>query len=263
MNQKTGDNLIVLTKDLFGLQYDILDVALETNIFSSNNQNFTVIDFLGRKVIWINPIKEGDHYLAQRVRLACLQPDGFDDYGVVSKFLSVLSYISQGQVVYELFNSQGPFPGPSCVRKSLFNHFREVDILYEFINLNLNKLTDLHWSQLAFYRQGINARSPYLSFLSFWKIIESSFQYDSEKIKYFINSEIASLDYNQAWGKLSDKDAYVRLYTSRTAAAHYAVGNGKKQRIQNPDNPYEYIPMIKDADIIKRLAEKLLLSFMQ
>ena len=77
-----SDELIRITEKELGRKNQILEYALETTIYHSDNSDkyiqFLVVPFINRKVIWINPIEKGKGILySQRVRVDCQGNNGY------------------------------------------------------------------------------------------------------------------------------------------------------------------------------------------
>jgi hypothetical protein len=259
-SENFSTELIQLTENTFGRGGLILDYALETSLFHSDNSSkyiqFLVIPFLDRELIWINPEKIEDGGInSQRVRVCALDRDGYGDYGYVMKFLSALCFLADGPVVNVSYSASGLFPGSSCRQRThiaCLNGF-EIDLL--FSAHDWKGLSDRCWAELAYYRQAINSRSPYLSYLSHWKVIESRFSYSPPDVNKFINDSLRETQLFSEWKERSQDIPSKRLRITRDRAAH-AFLDRDSLGLQNPDNPVEYMSMKEHAEIIEFLSSK-------
>ncbi|NTW27356.1 MAG: hypothetical protein HGA36_03460 [Candidatus Moranbacteria bacterium] len=248
----------------YGPGYSIIDFALDTTILNSNNdgdKKIFTFAFLGRKIIWTNPIQDnkGGQYV-QRITIDWLDQKEYSDYGVVMKFLSAVCFLVDGIVLDVLFDASGPFPGPRCSRKVSFSCLNGYEIDFLIASVDWEKISDNNWAMLAYYRQGVNSRSSHTAFLSFWNILEVYFKRNHDDIKKYINEEIEKMQSFEEWKKKNGLNFYRKLKDTRHKSAHVLLNDDSMSQMQNPDNPIEYIEMNENKLIIKSLSEKIINS---
>ncbi|EKE19184.1 MAG: hypothetical protein ACD_9C00104G0004 [uncultured bacterium] len=257
-------NLVQATADSYGYNCSVIDFALDTTILhlddNNNTETLFVFPFLGRKIIWTNPIQDNDGHYAQRVRIDWVDQVGFSDYGIVMKFLSAVCFLADGIVLDVLFNASGPFPGPRCSRKVSFSCLNGYGIDFLLRSVDWGKILDSDWAKLAYYRQGVNSRSSHLAFLSFRNILEVHFKRNHDDIKKYINEEIEKIQNFEEWKMKNGSNFYRKLKDTRHKSAHVLLNNDPLSQVQNPDNPIEYIEMNENKLIIKTISEKIINS---
>ena len=250
----------------YGVGCSIIDFALDTTILYLNqdqadNKTFFIIPFLGRKIIWSNPIQnvEGGQQV-QRVTIDWLDQVGYSDYGIIMKFLSAVCFLANGIVLDVLFETAGPFPGPISSKKVMFSCLNgyEIDLLID--SVDWKNISDSNWAKLAYYRQGVNSRSSHLSFLSFWNILEVHFERNCDNIKKHINEEIKKMQGFEEWKIKNSPNFYRKLKDTRHKSAHVLLNDNPMSQVQNPDNPDEYIEMNENKMIVKIISEKIINS---
>lgn len=262
MSDDSIKNLLTTTEKLFGRKAVVIDYALETSIYHTDNSSeyipHVTILFLNRPIVWINPEKTKDRngLYAQRVRFECLDKNGFTDYGYVMKFLSAVCFLADGPILHTLYNAAGPFPGPFCKQETHFTCLNGMPIDLLLSVYKWETLLENDWVQLAYYRQAINSRSSLLKYLSFWKVIEAYFKNSHQKMETFINKTIGNTTGYEEW-KTHGNEFYKRLKRSRDKSAHYLLSDRNGYIPHNPDNPAEYMEIQKDVQIIKFIATKV------
>jgi hypothetical protein len=121
--------------------------------------------------------------------------------------------------------------------------------------------TPEQWFALSLFREAVNSRSKFYSFLCFWKIIELVFP-KKEGRKHWINEVAGSATREkEALRKIlehvTDLDEYLRK-ERRDAIAHVfqekGTGSAKTDRPVNPDDPKHEASISYDIAVIEDFA---------
>jgi len=141
------------------------DTALETDLYLGKDEE-VYIDFLGRKLRWINgtgfsfPILSVPH-----------NEDKIDDAITLSKkFISLLTK-EGGMPITEIFSvGVAKSYSPGLKAPKTFGGL-EIEAQYLFSS-DPASFSQKEWIGYALYRESISSKSSYFSFLSFYKILE-------------------------------------------------------------------------------------------
>ncbi len=148
-----------------------MDFALDTQLRVGDEEAIT-LEFEGREYRWINASLESDTRVSVGLRKG---EDRFPAEEELNRFLSILAW----EHGVPISKKNGPIIGrkrelPFIVSpRSIFS--LKIDPRFP-LRLNLNLIGQTEVLVLAIFREAINARSVFYSFLSYWKIIEVIFR---------------------------------------------------------------------------------------
>lgn len=234
----------------YPLQYEL---ALDTNVYFGNEAE-VYFDFEGRAIRWIN----GTRFAMPTLIVPCNNSDYTDGRTIAKKFLSIVVKETNMAVV-EVFSTAEGIRFNPMIRQPRVIGGLNLDPRY-LQREDTSKYSEKKWIGLALYKEGVNAKSIYYSFLSFYKIIELAQESDIKKIKEWIENNIdKATALHQNWKTATLKNGQSAgnyLYGSgRCAVAHVESEKGK---INNPDNLEDFSRIQNDLPIIKALAEEIL-----
>ena len=214
------------------------------------------LEFEGKKFRWFNGTVERDAVISMGVRDLHNQEE---ESGKLNRLLTALVW-EHKVPIRKLWGTGGPrrpYPTAYGPRQS-----GAIQVDPAFLQYGLQKTrTRQQWFALALFREAINSRSKFYSFLCFWKIIELAYPKPNER-KQWVN-QAASV---ATWEKdnlstilqqTSDLEEYFRE-ERRHAIAHVfqerRAGSNKPSRPVNPDDPKHEATITQDLPVIEDFA---------
>ncbi len=211
--------------------------------------------FKNKKIRWINGTAS-----LHPILVIPSHGQSTEDETMLNEFISALVW-ETGIPIRTLFYAGAvkrflPIVGPSKNRGGIL--LGAPELTYDGTNVNKNQTL-----ALALYKEGINSKSIYYSFLSYYKIIELLFQSKNDIINFINDSRdllIISSGSNKARvAEIAtlDKDLGNYMYLScRCAVAHAR----QPDNTINPDNIDDYRRLTKDLPLIQEMAKHTIKS---
>jgi hypothetical protein len=228
------------------------EVSLDTDLYIGPDKDY-YFDFEDRTVRWVN----GTNFMRPVLTVPCDEeyPEG---QAIAKRFLSVLVK-ETGMPIVELFSVGVPRRYDPTIVSPRTNGGLQLEG-QGLITDDTATYSPTRWTALGLYQEGVNAKSPYYAFLSFYKIIELAFNRNANQIKTFINTNIAPLTSRMGSNWMQEtlangKTAYNHLYGSRRCAVAHISATG--QPIIDPNNSDDYLMFDKDLPIIRGLVDEL------
>jgi methylamine utilization protein MauJ len=212
-------------------------------------------DFRGRKLRWINRTDQEESILIVPV----VDPRNTDsEHRLALSFLSVLAFATGHPVSIRsaVITSRSHFiPGIRQSRRLGATLYK--DDFDPFVYGEDSENLDL---PLALYREGVNGRSIYYSFLSFYKVVQLAFREDKEKIRVWVNENVRYLG-----GEVGEWLALEGISEDRIANQLYkscrcAIAHVKGKPVVNPDEPSDWRRISLSVPIVRGLARLAITS---
>lgn len=237
-----------------------LEFTLDTNLYLGDKREI-YFEFLGRKVRWIN----GTPFECPLLTVPCNNGDNSEGLKIGRKFLSLLVENTGYPVVEMSTGGRGTkeyLPMFVQPRQSGGVGLRE-NIL---AGKNFSAYSEEKWRALALFKDGINSRNVYYSFLNFYKILElgslgAKTRVKATVVKTWIRDHLPKTREYTVWqSKLQpghQADEYLSI-SCRHAIAHVKADSKKYSNVIDPDDPITFQRIREDLDIIQSLAKMMI-----
>jgi hypothetical protein len=253
--EPTVDNVRKFEEAFKGYPHQF-EIALDTYLHLGNEREI-YFDFMDRKVRWINSTP----FECALLTVPSKDNTGADGLKIGRRFLSLLVE-KTGYPITEIstgMRGQKMYIPVILQPKSTGGLGLPADI---FRGENPDNFTEKKWLAMALFKDGINSRSVYYSFLSLYKILELGCKGKRGKlannVKTWVKAHLSDATKRypswQTESLKSGEQAEEYLYHScRSAIAH--IKADKYPVSIDPDDPQEYSRIRRDLDIIKELAK--------
>lgn len=213
-------------------------------------------NFKGRKIRWIN----GKTYLRSVVVVPTKDLNNLvEEENILNEFISSLVWETEIPIIkiFQAGAAKRFLPIVSSVK-----NMGGIDLGIPKLNFNGNNSGEKETLALALYKEGINSKSVYYSFLNFYKIIELLLGGKKHDIIRLINQSRELLISRGHYTRVNEIDRFDEdfgeyIYVScRCAVAHA----GQIDNTVNPDNIDDYKRITKDLPLIKEIAKDIIKS---
>lgn len=216
-----------------------------------------LLDFEGKKFRWFNGTVERNAIISMGVRDSHNQDE---ENGKLNRLLSALVW-EHKVPIRKLWGGGGgrrPYPTVYGPRQS-----GGIQVDPTYLQYALRKqMTPQQWLALSLFKEGINSRSKFYSFLCFWKVIELAHP-NAAKRKHWVNNVAAATRERetalQILQNTTDLEDYLRN-ERRDAIAHVfqekRAGSKKGSRPVNPDDPKHEASINHDIRLMEDFAQQ-------
>jgi hypothetical protein len=232
-----------------GPEYDRqMDFALDTLLRVGDEESIT-LRFEGREYRWINASLESDTRVSVGLREG---EDRFPAEEELNRFLSILAW-EHGVAISK---ETGPVIGrkrelPFIVSpRSTFS--LKIDPRFP-IRLNLNLMGQTESLALAIFREAINARSVFYSFLNYWKIIEIIFRPKEQRFDWVEHSAARLTEERERVAAIRQNNPRISEYLDKNC--RNAVVHVFRPPFVNPDSSDDFVRLSLDLPIVRSLAK--------
>lgn len=229
--------------------------VVETDLIIEDKDE-VYFDFKGKKIRWIN----GETYLQTVIVLPAKDLGNMEEEEIIlNEFISSLVWETETPIrkLFQAGAAKRFLPIVSSAKNR-----GGINLSMPMINFNGNNTNKKQVLALALYKEGINSKSVYYSFLNYYKIIELLFSGKKEDIIRMINESRGTLISNGYSNRISEieglgKDLGHYIYHScRCAVAHA----GQIDETVNPDDIDHYKRINNDLPLIKEVAKNIIKS---
>ncbi len=225
-----------------------MDFALDTQLRIGDEEAIT-LQFEGREYRWINASLESDTRVSVGLREG---EDRFPAEEELNRFLSILAWEHGVPISKE----NGPVIGrkrelPFIVSpRSIFS--LKIDPRFP-IRLNLNLMGQTENLVLAIFREAINARSVFYSFLNYWKIIEVIFRPKRQRFDWVEQSAARLTQERERVAAILQNNPRISEYLDNNC--RNAVVHVFRPPFVNPDSSDDFVRLSLDLPIVRSLAK--------
>ena len=225
------------------------DFALDTHLHIGEEEAI-LLQFGGREFRWINASLESDTRVSVGLKAG---EDRFPAEEELNRFLSVLAW-EHGTPISK---KDGPYVGrrrelPFVISpRSIFS--LKIDPSYP-IRLKLDLIGEKERLVLSIFREAVNARSVFYSFLNYWKIIEVVFPNPKSRRLDWVDRAAATL------GAERERVAAILLNDPRISVyldnnCRNAVAHVFHKPFVDPDSSEDFVRLSLDLPIARSLAK--------
>jgi hypothetical protein len=215
-----------------------------------------LIEFEGKKFRWFNGTAERNAIVSMGVKNPSNHPEEDDK---LNRLLTAMVWNQKVPIIKEwgAGGARRSFPIVYGPRQSSGIQIDPVFLQYELRKTRTTK----QWFALSLFREGINSRSKFYSFLCFWKVIELAYPDPPERSKWLVNVASMRTREKQRLSQIlvvtNDLETYLRN-ERRHAVAHVfqekRPGSHATNRPVNPDDPTHEAIVRDDLPVIEDFA---------
>jgi hypothetical protein len=225
-----------------------MDLALDTQLRIGDEEAIT-LQFESREYRWINASLESD----TRISVGLKEGEGrFPAEEELNRFLSILAW----EHGVPISKKNGPIIGrkrelPFIVSpRSIFS--LKIDPRFP-IRLNLQLVGQTENLVLAIFREAINARSVFYSFLNYWKIIEVVFRPKKQRLDWVEQSAARLTQERERVAAILQSNPRISEYLDNNC--RNAVVHVFRPPFVNPDCSGDFVRLSLDLPIVRSLAK--------
>lgn len=217
-----------------------------------------LLEFEGKKFRWFNGTAERDAIISMGVRDPNNQEEENDK---LNRLLSALVWERKVPIrkLWGVGGPRRPYPTAYGPRQS---GGIQVDPAYLQYDLRKQR-TPQQWLALSLFKEAINSRSKFYSFLCFWKVLELAYPKAAARKHWVNNVAAAATREKETLSRIlqntKDLEEYLRN-ERRDAIAHVfqekRTGSKKGSRPVNPDDPKHEASINHDIRLIEDFAQQ-------
>jgi len=224
-----------------------MDYVLDSSVSIGSDEEI-YFSFEGRTFRWVNGTAETKATIS--VGYKDLNSHREEDE-LLNRLLSLLVWEHRQPIVKEdgVGGPRRPIPHIWAPRSNF-----GVRVDPQYLPFRSNALSPEMWLALALYKEGVNSRSVFYRFFSFWKVIEVAIKDKTTRLNWINTTAVLPGVEDQRVTEILKLNPNVAQYlddSCRNAIAHVF-----RKPIVNPDDYGDYVRISQDLHVVERLARR-------